>query len=389
MKTNLAVWCVIAALPMTFSACAAQKLISDSEIKRIVDRNIHLLMEKETIPGMSVGVICNGTAHTFSYGQADLQSHLPVTENTLFELGSVSKTFTGLAGGYALVQGIADLNEPVRSYWPALPFIPWQQIRLLHLVTYTAGGLPLQLPDSVSDERALQTYYQTWQPEFAPGTVRAYSNASIGLAGKLMVERSGLTFEHYLTRYILRPLRLEHTFIRVPSAEEKNYAWGYRKGEPVRVSPGMLDAEAYGVKSTVKDMNRYLQANMQPAGLNNMPLLTQAIEKAQTRYFLTNGVYQGLGWEIYNWPVDPQTIINDSRNDVALKPHKTQALDPAQPPSSASWVHKTGSTNGFGAYIAFIPEKGVGIVMLANKSYPNPARVETAYRIISQLTRQQ
>lgn len=165
-------------------------------------------MEKESIPGMAVGIVYNGKAQTYSYCLADTKARIPVSENTIFELGSVSKTFTGLAAGYALTEGIADLSDPVRKYWPALPTAPWDNIRMLHLTTYTAGGLPLQLPDAVTDENSMKTYYQTWQPQYAPGTVRSYSNASIGLFGHLMVKKSGLTFEQYLTSNILKPLRL-------------------------------------------------------------------------------------------------------------------------------------------------------------------------------------
>lgn len=112
-------------------------------------------MEKESIPGMAVGIVYNGKAQTYSYCLADTKARIPVSENTIFELGSVSKTFTGLAAGYALTEGIADLSDPVRKYWPALPTAPWDNIRMLHLTTYTAGGLPLQLPDAVTDENLL------------------------------------------------------------------------------------------------------------------------------------------------------------------------------------------------------------------------------------------
>lgn len=372
-------------LPVAFTSYASQPSLSEVQVKEIVDKNIRPLMEKESIPGMAVGIIYNGQAQTYSYGLADTKAQVPVSERTLFELGSVSKTFTGLAAGYALTEGLFDLRDSVRKYWPELPAATWDNIQMLNLATYTAGGLPLQLPGSVSDENALKIYYQTWKPQSPPGTVRQYSNASIGLFGHLMVKKSGLTFEQFLTRNILKPLRLQHTWINVPESAQKDYAWGYRNGEPVRVSPGMLDAEAYGVKSTVKDMVTFMMANMHPEKLASMPVLTQAIEQAQARYFLTDGMYQGLGFEMYNWPADPQNIIAGSHNTVALKPHETQEINPPQPMLSSSWVHKTGSTNGFGAYIAFIPSKDVGIVMLANKSYPNPARVETAFKIINSL----
>ena len=88
---------------------------------------------------------------------------------------------------------------------------------------------------------------------------------------------------------------------------------------------------------------------------------------------------------MYNWPIDPQRVIADSGNDIALKPRKVEELLPPHPATRASWVHKTGATNGFGAYIVFIPEENIGIVMLANKNYPNPVRVQAAYNILQAL----
>ncbi|CND91059.1 beta-lactamase [Yersinia nurmii] len=80
------------------------------------------------------------------------------------------------------------------------------------------------------------------------------------------------------------------------------------------------------------------------------------------------------------------TVAVDGRdNKVALAPLSAAEINPPAPALNAAWVHKTGSTGGFGRYVAFIPEKNLGIVMLANKSYPNPARVEAAYRILEAL----
>ena len=86
-----------------------------------------------------------------------------------------------------------------------------------------------------------------------------------------------------------------------------------------------------------------------------------------------------------NWPVAAKTIVDGSDNQIALAPSTAMAMTPPTPRVQASWVHKTGSTGGFGRYVAFIPKKNIGIVMLANKSYPNTARVEAAYRILDAL----
>jgi len=146
----------------------------------------------------------------------------------------------------------------------------------------------------------------------------------------------------------------------------------------------MLDAEAYGVKSSIKDMASWVQANMTPSEVKDASL-QKGILLAQSRYLQVGDMYQGLGWEMLNWPMKAAIAVDGSDNKVALAPQSAVEINPPAPALKASWVHKTGSTGGFGSYVAFIPEKNLGIVMLANKSYPNPARVEAAYHILSAL----
>ncbi|HBP95061.1 MAG TPA: class C beta-lactamase, partial [Pantoea agglomerans] len=122
-----------------------------------------------------------------------------------------------------------------------------------------------QLPDDVTDQASLLRFYQEWQPEAAPGTLRQYSNASIGLFGSLMVKGD---YEQAMARNVFQPLRLTRTYITVPPSMMLDYAWGYKNGQPVRVSPGMLDADAYRVSSTARDMLTFMQANVAPTRLS-------------------------------------------------------------------------------------------------------------------------
>ena len=372
------------ALLLSTSCAALAAPLSETQLAKVVERTVTPLMKAQSIPGMAVAVIYQGQPHYFTFGKADVAANTPVTAQTLFELGSISKTFTGVLGGDAIARGEMSLGDPVTKYWPELTGKQWQGVRMLDLATYTAGGLPLQVPDEVTDNASLLRFYQSWQPQWAPGTTRLYANASIGLFGALAVKFSGMRFEQAMTERVLKPLNLNHTWINVPKAEEQHYAWGYRDGKAVHVSPGMLDAEAYGVKTNVKDMASWVVANMAPDGIQDA-LLKQGMVLAQSRYWRTGSMYQGLGWEMLNWPVEAKTVVEGSDNKVALAPLPVAEVNPPAPPVKASWVHKTGSTGGFGSYVAFIPEKELGIVMLANKSYPNPARVEAAYRILSAL----
>lgn len=374
----------LCALLLGASCTALAAPYTEQQITDIVNRTITPLIKEQAIPGMAVAVIYQGKPYYFTWGDADVAKKQPVTQQTLFELGSVSKTFTGVLGGDAIARGEISLNDPATKYWPELAGKQWQGITLLHLATYTAGGLPLQVPDDVTTDAELRRYYQNWQPEWAPGTHRLYANASIGLFGAMAVKPSGLSFEKAMTERVLQPLKLTQTWVTVPAAEQKHYAWGYRDGKSVHVSPGQLDAEAYGVKSSIHDMAHWVQFNMNASKIKEKTL-RQGILLAQSRYWQIGEMYQGLGWEMLNWPVNPDTIVNGSDSKIALAALPVKAITPPASAVSASWVHKTGATGGFGSYVAFVPQQELGIVMLANKNYPNPARVAAAYQILNSL----
>ena len=193
-----------------------------------------------------------------------------MTPETLFEIGSVSKTFTATLAGYALTQDKMRLDDRASQHWPALQGSRFDGISLLDLATYTAGGLPLQFPDSVQKDQAqIRDYYRQWQPTYAPGSQRLYSTRASACSAisprAAWASRSNGSWSSKCSRHWAsnRP-RLD-----VPEAALAQYAQGYGKDDrPLRVGPGPLDAEGYGVKTSAADLLRFVDANLHPERLD-------------------------------------------------------------------------------------------------------------------------
>jgi beta-lactamase class C len=179
-------------------------------------------------------------------------------------------------------------------------------------------------------------------------------------------------------------LGMRSSYIHVPTAKMSDYAQGYTKdGAPVRMKGGVLADEAYGVKTTAADMVRFVQANMNLIDVDSK--LQRAITATHTGYFTAGVLTQDLIWEQYAYPVALSTLHEGNAPAMAVTPTPAAAIDPPLPPQQNVWINKTGSTNGFGTYVAFVPQKRVGIVLLANKNFPIEERVSAAYRIMSAL----
>lgn len=204
-------------------------------------------MAEHKVPGMAVAVTVDGKTYFLNYGLASREKKTPVSEATLFELGSISKTFTATLATYAQVLGKLSLDDHPGKYMPQLQGSAVDKASLLNLGTYTAGGLPLQFPDEVESQQQMLSYFQQWKPAAAPGAQRQYSNPSIGLFGHITALALKHDFADAMETQLFPQLGLKNSYVHVPAGAMANYAWGYNKeNKAVRVNPGMFDAEAYG-----------------------------------------------------------------------------------------------------------------------------------------------
>jgi beta-lactamase class C len=376
-------------LAMAVFACAIPSVSHAADDRRAsissaVNRAIEPVIAENGIRGMAVGVIEGDAHYVFNYGLASAETRKPVTGDTLFELGSVSKTLTATLASYAQVTGYLSLSDPTSKFLPALQNTPFGNVSLVNLGTHTPGGLPLQVPDNISSNDQLMQYFKAWRPTYAPGTYRTYANPGIGTLGLIAAKSMGQDFDGLMERQLFPALGMKSTYINVPPAKLPDYAQGYTKdGAPIRMAPGVLSSEAYGVKTTATDMIRFVEANMDPIKVDDK--LQRAIVDTHTGYFKAGPMTQDLIWEQYPYPVTLNTLLNGNSPAMILNATPVVEMKPPQHPRDDVWINKTGSTNGFGAYVAFIPQKRLGIVILANKNFPIDERVSAAYRILTSL----
>ncbi|MFV5438324.1 ADC family extended-spectrum class C beta-lactamase [Acinetobacter oleivorans] len=351
----------------------------EQEIKKLVDQNFKPLLEKYDVPGMAVGVIQNNKKYETYYGLQSVQDKKAVNSSTIFELGSVSKLFTATAGGYAKTKGTIFFKDTPGKYWKELKNTPIDQVNLLQLATYTSGNLGLQFPDEVQTDQQVLTFFKDWKPKNTIGEYRQYSNPSIGLFGKVVALSMNKPFDQVLEKTIFPDLGLKHSYVNVPKTQMQNYAFGYnQENQPIRVNPGPLDAPAYGVKSTLPNMLSFVNANLNP---QKYPAdIQRAINETHQGFYQVGTMYQALGWEEFSYPAPLQTLLDSNSEQIVMKPNKVTAIS-KEP--SVKMFHKTGSTNGFGTYVVFIPKENIGLVMLTNKRIPNEERIKAAYAVLN------
>jgi beta-lactamase class C len=227
-------------------------------------------------------------------------------------------------------------------------------------------------------------YFKNWRPTYQPGTYRTYANPGIGTLGLITAKSMGQDFAALMERLLFPGLGMKSSYINVPEAKMAEYAQGYTKDDaPIRMATAVLSSEAYGIKTTAADLVRFAEANMRSIGLDKN--LLRAITETHTGYFKAGPMTQDLIWEQYPYPATLTALLEGNSPTMIYNATPVTRISPPEEPREDVWINKTGSTNGFGAYVAFVPQKRLGIVILANKNYPNEERVTVAFQILAAL----
>ena len=261
-----------AAVVATGTAAASPAGAAGSRVPgavRELEEKIKAGMAAYGIPGVSYALRYQGREYLGGFGVTDVTAPQAVTGETAFRIASTTKTFTGTAVMRLVERGRIDLDDPVRRYLPGFRTsdeAASRRVTVRQVLNHSAGWLGDHLLDTGSDDGALTRYVASMAtlPQLtAPGTVFAYNNAAISLAGRLIEVATGRTYERALRELVLDPLRLRQTAFLTSELPGVRVASGHGPGgQPGDVPvPRSLNA-AGGLYSTARDQLRWARYHL-------------------------------------------------------------------------------------------------------------------------------
>lgn len=313
----------------------------------IIKKHIDKLMEEYDVPGVAVALVYQGKSYLYQFGYVDRALQKPVTDQTIFELASLTKVFTSTALAWEVIQGKMVLNAPVTQYIPLLrnTITPISQVKLIDLATHTSS-LPRVPPNPKEKQtsQSLITFLQHWKPGYPIGTKYVYSNLAFALLGYAIGRVENEDYEKVIKKLISTPLQMTSTFVHVPAILLDHYAQGYtKKGEKAKRTVAPVWPGGGALKSTSRDMLKFLRANLDLEGSEN---LRKAMQFAQQGFFkVKEQLTMGLGWQRFT-----------TKKNLLI-------------------IDKNGGLPGFSTYIGMIPHLKLGIVILTNKAKTHSTRV--------------
>jgi CubicO group peptidase (beta-lactamase class C family) len=311
-----------------------------------IDTYLRSVMKKKNIPGLQLAVVRNGKIVKLgTYGIANIQDSVPVTNSTVFTINSVTKAFTGVAIMQLVEENKLNLNNPVSAYIDSLPDT-WKPVSIKQLLTHTSG-IPNIMDDdanmiSSQGDEASWKKVQTMPLEFKPGDHFSYNQTNYLLLGKIIDKLTGRPFSQYITEKQLMPAGMHatakagfadsydvvlhraggYTYFRNIGTDGK----GRKKVSNVHeVFPPFLRTAA-GMNSTAKEIAQWIMALQSGRLLKDQKSLTVL----WTPGLLNNGTTSGfsnllngysLGWPVVSRPEHPAVAsVGGGRSAVFVYP---------------------------------------------------------------------
>lgn len=325
-----------------------------------LEEEIHDLMKEFHAAGLAVGVLENGNlTYVQGFGHRNVEKSLPVDENTLFGIGSVTKAFTAGVLGVLEEKGKLKLEDSPLSYIPELRFNTEEMnngIQIHHLLSHSSGVGQMTAESScilfVSEERdELIPRIRYWAPAAGVGETFIYNNFMYTVAGLVGERITGDTWEENVENLIFQPLGMRGSRIGYEAASKVvNFAYGYSVLEesPQRVLPELLPTRSPGgdIHSSIADMAKWVGLWLNQGRLGTQQLLSAeyVLEATSPQQFMGSESSQELGGPSYGYG----WMISDFHGFKR--------------------VEHSGAISGYSSHVVMFPDQQSGIIVLSNQS---------------------
>lgn len=337
LTISIPTFCIFAAEPRSIEDLAAE-----------ADALAAPLVESGATMGLVVGLLVDGETVVHGFGRISSENESTPDGQTIYEIGSITKTFTTLLLADSVVRGELELEAKVDEFLPEAARSlshDGQAVTLLDLATHTsrlprmprnfAPADPLNPYADYSAEN-LYEFLADYTLRRTPGSNYAYSNLGMGLLGQILSEQAEADYGSLVRQRITKPLALHNTASELDEAQLDKLAPGHDSDlQPVTNWDFLALAGAGALRANADDMLRYLQANL---GEFEHPLQTAMELSHKTRRDMGSNMGEiALGWHIQ---------------------------------SDSGFLWHNGGTGGYRSFAAFHPQKQVGVVVLTNSTTP-------------------
>jgi serine-type D-Ala-D-Ala carboxypeptidase/endopeptidase len=345
---------------------------SADSLLSLVNRLGQKLLDEKKGVGLSIGIYDNGKSHFFNWGTTQVDELNTPTKNTIYEIGSITKTFESYILANAVIEGRVKLDDDIRKYlndsYPNLEF-EGHFIRLVHLAN-TTSLLPDWLPELPAEIKGLKPdsalavkikYYENLSKldflaalhkiklDTIPGTRRHHSNAGAQLLAYILEDVYKIPMEKLIKKYITIPQKMRHTYF-LSSSKLKGVARGYTANGNKAIYEYSMPYFEYagGMVSSTNDLVTYIQIMLN----KNNPASVLCLGK-------TTDINASTG-----------KIVHMKADGIAAPEVYSSALNwfKYQPETNYSQIWADGGTNGFNSYLVIYPHLNSGIILIANKS---------------------
>lgn len=344
----------------------SQGKISDSpEVAanlRLMEQWIQSQMAYRGLPGLSLGIVYDQElVYARGFGYSNLEDSIPTSNQTIYRIASLTKTFTATAIMQLRDQEKLRLDDPVEQYLPWFRlksrFPDQPKVTIRQLLTHTSGlpreaAFPYWTDNKFPTRTEMIKGLERQEMTFSPEDRIKYSNLGFAIAGEIVAEVAGMPYSEYVEKNILQPLGMKSTTVYFQDSQSKRLAKGYsrkledgtRKVMPFTNAKALVAAA--NISSTIEDLAKYasLQFRKSQIVFGDQILKESTIREMQRVQWLNPDWKSGYGLGFSTWREDDRTVVGH-----------------------AGWV------GGYRSQLSFLPEEKIAVIVLTNSDDGDPA----------------